>query len=149
MSLGIIQHILVKTFTFWFLQQISVVIISFFVEFSWVLNRTPEVDSSDSKNPNVLIQMAGRNINTNNALSIGSHFPIVFFVRYLYSSILFDFKAFTKGSVFPLAMFKDVVQMFRPLFSKGRPTWTHFPQRGLNLKSCVLPISLQEPLKHL
>ena len=25
----------------------------------------------------------------------------------------------------------------------------HFPQRGLNLKSCVLPISLQEPLKHL
>ena len=26
---------------------------------------------------------------------------------------------------------------------------THFPQRGLNLKSCVLPISLQEPLKHL
>ena len=23
-----------------------------------------------------------------------------------------------------------------------------FPQRGLNLKSCVLPISLQEPLKH-
>ena len=24
----------------------------------------------------------------------------------------------------------------------------HFPQRGLNLKSCVLPISLQEPLKH-
>ena len=40
------------------------------------------------------------------------------------------------------------------------PTWmigqgnnvlsaTHFPQRGLNLKSCVLPISLQEPLKHL
>ena len=78
-----------------------------------MLNRTPEVDSSDSKNPNVLIQMAGRNINTNNALSIGSHFPIVFFVRYLYSSILFDFKAFTKGSVFPLAMFKDVVQIFR------------------------------------
>ena len=28
-------------------------------------------------------------------------------------------------------------------------TTTHFPQRGLNLKSCVLPISLQEPLKHL
>ena len=27
--------------------------------------------------------------------------------------------------------------------------WAHFPQRGLNLKSCVLPISLQEPLKHL
>ena len=27
--------------------------------------------------------------------------------------------------------------------------YTHFPQRGLNLKSCVLPISLQEPLKHL
>ena len=26
---------------------------------------------------------------------------------------------------------------------------THFPQRGLNLKSCLLPISLQEPLKHL
>ena len=25
----------------------------------------------------------------------------------------------------------------------------HFPQRGLNLKSCVLPISLQGPLKHL
>ena len=25
----------------------------------------------------------------------------------------------------------------------------HFPQTGLNLKSCVLPISLQEPLKHL
>ena len=25
----------------------------------------------------------------------------------------------------------------------------HFPQRGLNLKSCVLPIFLQEPLKHL
>ena len=25
----------------------------------------------------------------------------------------------------------------------------HFPQRALNLKSCVLPIFLQEPLKHL
>ena len=25
----------------------------------------------------------------------------------------------------------------------------HFPQTGLNLKSCVLSISLQEPLKHL
>ena len=28
-------------------------------------------------------------------------------------------------------------------------TRAHFPQTGLNLKSCVLPISLQEPLKHL
>ena len=27
--------------------------------------------------------------------------------------------------------------------------YTHFPQRGLNLKSCVLPIFLREPLKHL
>ena len=27
--------------------------------------------------------------------------------------------------------------------------FAHFPQRGLNLKSCVLPISLQEPFKHL
>ena len=26
---------------------------------------------------------------------------------------------------------------------------SHFPQTGLNLKSCVLPVSLQEPLKHL
>ena len=31
--------------------------------------------------------------------------------------------------------------------SEGDPS--HFPQTGLNLKSCVLPISLQEPLKHL
>ena len=40
-------------------------------------------------------------------------------------------------------------------FQKRNNSWhrryslTHFPQRGLNLKSCVLPISLQEPLKHL
>ena len=27
--------------------------------------------------------------------------------------------------------------------------WSHLPQRALNLKSCVLPIFLQEPLKHL
>ena len=32
---------------------------------------------------------------------------------------------------------------------KSTRNCTHFPQRGLNLKSCVLPISLQEPLKHL
>ena len=25
----------------------------------------------------------------------------------------------------------------------------HLPQRALNLKSCVLPIFLQEPLKHI
>ena len=27
--------------------------------------------------------------------------------------------------------------------------YTHLPKRALNLKSCILPIFLQEPLKHL
>ena len=36
-----------------------------------------------------------------------------------YSSILFDFKAFTSGSVVPLAMFKDVVQIFSILKRKA------------------------------
>ena len=34
-------------------------------------------------------------------------------------------------------------------FNETGQTHAHFPQTGLNLKSCVLPISLQEPLKHL
>ena len=43
--------------------------------------------------------------------------------------------------VYFLKLFMLVGDLFHPL--------SHFPQRGLNLKSCVLPISLQEPLKHL
>ena len=67
MSLGNIKHILVITFTFWFLQQILVIIVAIFCENLWILTRTQEVDSTGWINQNVLIQIAGRNINTHNS----------------------------------------------------------------------------------
>ena len=41
------------------------------------------------------------------------------------------------------------VEVCSPSFQLTVIIMTHFPQTGLNLKSCLLPISLQEPLKHL
>ena len=46
--------------------DLVVVIVSVFCENVWVLTRTQEVDSTDSINQNVLIQIARRNININN-----------------------------------------------------------------------------------
>ena len=64
------------------------------------------------------------------------------------------FEVVKEKQVYPFHDINENYVLLGGLRRLGEPwVWsdgsTHFPQTGLNLKSCVLPVSLQEPLKHL